>query len=105
MTKKYKTDALASLHSMMSDLLQAGGINQETMRHFDAGCLTPIKPLKPKQIKALRESAEVSQPVFAIYLGVSKETVSQWERGLKRPSGAALKLLSLVSAKGLDAIA
>jgi DNA-binding transcriptional regulator YiaG len=30
--------------------------------------------------------------------------VSQLERGTKRPRGATLKLLSLIRAKGLDAV-
>jgi len=36
---------------------------------------------------------------------VTTGLVSQWERGLKRPAGASLKLLTLVREKGLDAIA
>ncbi|WP_110579462.1 helix-turn-helix domain-containing protein [Microcystis aeruginosa] len=46
----------------------------------------------------------VSQAVFAHYLNVSKDSVSQWERGEKHPAGLALKLLSLVEKKGLNAI-
>ena len=47
----------------------------------------------------------LSQAAFAIYLNISKNQVSEWERGIKKPSGAALKLLSLVKAKGIQAIA
>jgi putative transcriptional regulator len=36
---------------------------------------------------------------------VTKESVSQWERGEKKPAGTSLKLLSLVEKKGLSAIA
>ena len=43
--------------------------------------------------------------VFARYLNVPKDSVSQWERNLKRPSGPTLKLLCLVKKKVLDAIA
>ncbi|EGY32882.1 LOW QUALITY PROTEIN: XRE family transcriptional regulator [Aggregatibacter actinomycetemcomitans serotype e str. SC1083] len=43
--------------------------------------------------------------VFAHYLNVSKNLVSDWERGIKKPSGAALKLLTLVQHKGIEAIA
>jgi putative transcriptional regulator len=53
----------------------------------------------------LREREQVSQPVFAHYLNVSKGIVSKWERGEKRPDGASLKLLNLVRTKGLKAIA
>jgi putative transcriptional regulator len=47
----------------------------------------------------------VSQPVFARYLNVSKNLVSEWERGAKRPGGPALRLLAVVKKKGLKAIA
>lgn len=105
MTKTYKSDALASLHRMMEDLHDAGAIDKQTKRHFDTGCLTPIHEFTPDQIKALRAREEVSQRVFALYLGVTKDSVSQWERGQKKPAGAALKLLSLVEKNGLEAIA
>jgi putative transcriptional regulator len=79
-------------------------MEKRTMREFDGLCLTPISPLKPEQIRDIRERENVSQVVFATYLNVSKGIVSQWERGEKRPSGASLKLLSLVEKKGLSAI-
>ena len=58
-----------------------------------------------KEIRALRQREQVSQPVFAHYLNVRKDAVSKWERGEKRPDGPSLKLLNLVRAKGLKAIA
>ena len=105
MSRTYKSDPLASLHRMMEDLYDAKAIDKQTMRHFDEGCLTPIHEFTPDEIKALREREEVSQTVFARYLGVTKDAVSQWERGKKKPIGAALKLLSLVETKGLESIA
>lgn len=54
---------------------------------------------------ALREREAVSQSVFAQYLNVRKDAVSKWERGEKRPDGSSLKLLNLVRAKRLKAIA
>ena len=68
-------------------------------------CLTPIRPLKPAEIKAIREREHVSQTVFANYLNVTSSLVSKWERGEKQPSGAALKLLSLVAKNGLATVA
>jgi putative transcriptional regulator len=75
------------------------------MREFDALCLTPVEPLSPPEIRALREREQVSQPVFAHYLNVRKDAISKWERGEKKPDGPSLKLLNLVKAKGLKAIA
>ena len=57
------------------------------------------------KIKAIRESAHVSQSVFAAYLNSSASTVRSWEQGGKSPSGASLKLLNLVAHKGLEALA
>jgi putative transcriptional regulator len=75
------------------------------MRDFDALCLTPVKPLSPSQIARIRKKEDVSQAVFAHHLNVSLNLVSQWERGEKKPSGASLKLLTLIDKKGLDWVA
>ena len=51
------------------------------------------------------EREHVSQTIFANYLNVTGGLVSKWERGEKRPSGASLKLLSLVEKNGLATVA
>jgi putative transcriptional regulator len=53
------------------------------------------RPLESKQIADIRSSLNASQGVFASYLGVSKAAVVVWEYGTRRPSGTALKLLSI----------
>ncbi len=105
MNKKYRSNAMAAIHETMEALHDIGVIDKQTMRSFDDACLTPIRPLKPKEIKAIRENEHVSQTVFANYLNVTSSLVSKWERGEKRPSGASLKLLSLVEKNGLAAVA
>lgn len=47
------------------------------MRRFDESCLMPIHGFTAKEIRALREREEVSQTVFALYLNVPKDSVSQ----------------------------
>lgn len=96
---------LASIHETASGLHEIGVLDKATMREFDALCLTPVAPLTPEEIRAIREQEQVSQPVFARYLNVRKDAVSKWERGEKRPDGPSLKLLTLVKNKGLAAIA
>lgn len=103
--KTYKSDIKAAIHQTASDLHEVGMIDKQTMRRFDESCLTQVHCFSAEEIRALREREEVSQPVFARYLNVSKDSVSQWERGEKRPAGSSLKLLSLVDKKGLAAIA
>ena len=103
--RTYKSDALAAIHQTVSDYLDAGVIDKSTMRRFDESCLTPVQEFTAQEIRALREREQVSQAVFAYHLNVSKDSVSQWERGKKHPAGPSLKLLSLVKKKGLAAIA
>lgn len=102
--KTYKSDAFEAIHETALDLHQEGLINKQTMRKFDKSCLTEIHDFSPDQIKALREREQVSQPVFANCLNLSKDLISQWERGIKKPSGASLKLLLLVEKKGLMSV-
>ncbi|WP_404711904.1 helix-turn-helix domain-containing protein [Sphingomonas sp. MMS24-J13] len=103
--KKTENSILASIHETVAGLHGAGILDKATMREFDALCLAPVKPLAPDEIRALRERENVSQPVFARYLNVRKDAVSKWERGEKRPNGPSLKLLNIVRAKGLQALA
>ena len=104
MGKKYRSEALAAIQETMEALHDVGAIDKRTMHRFDAACLTPVKPLTPRQIRAIREREHVSQAVFANYLNVTSSLVSKWERGEKRPAGASLKLLSLVEKNGLAAV-
>src|ERR1017187_8489879 len=105
MSKEYRSDAMGAIPGMTADPPAGGVIDKRTMRRFDNACLTPIRPLKPAEIRAIRERERVSQTVFANYLNVTSSLVSKWERGEKRPSGASLKLLSLVEKNGLAAVA
>jgi len=103
--KTYKSEAFAAIHETASDYRDAGVIDKQSMRRFDETCLTPVREFTAAEIRALREREQVSQAVFANHLNVSKDAVSQWERGAKHPAGPTLKLLSLIERKGLAAIA
>ena len=105
MRKQYRSLLMASVHETAEGLHSAGIVDKRTMREFDDLCLTPVQPLRPEEIRALRLREGASQAVFARYLNVTTGLVSQWERGEKRPQGASLKLLSLVSNHGLQAVA
>ena len=104
-TRAYRTEAAAAIHETAAGLYEAGIIDKQTMREFDESCLTSVHEFTPAQIRALRERERVSQAVFAHHLNISKDSVSQWERGEKRPAGPSLKLLSLIERKGLASIA
>lgn len=102
---KFKTDAFEAIHSSASALYKVGAIDKATLRSFDVSCLATPSPLKPQQIKKLRERLHVSQPVFARYLNTSESTIEKWETGAKQPSGMALKLLAVVEKHGLEMLA
>lgn len=105
MTKQYRSRIMTAIHETAEDLQTAGLMDKRTMRKFDEACLTPVRPLRPDEIRALRTREGASQAVFARYLNVTTSLVSQWERGEKHPQGASLKLLALVAKKGLAAVA
>ncbi len=100
----YRSDALRSAHRIAKDLHAGGAIDKATMRRFDLSCLTPVEDLEPEAIRAIRETAQMSQAIFARALNVTTSLVSKWERGEKKPGGPSLKLLALASRKGIDAI-
>ena len=103
--KGYRSKVAGAVHEMMSDAHDAGVVSRATLRTFDEACLAPAPVLAGDEIRAIREREHVSQPVFAAYLNVSRNLVSDWDRGVKSPGGPALRLLSIIQRKGLRAIA
>ncbi|AVO42538.1 helix-turn-helix domain-containing protein [Simplicispira suum] len=103
--RKTKSSILEAVHETALGLHQAGAMDQVTLRGFERLCLPPVEPLRPEQIKQIRENSRVSQAVFARLLNTSTSTVQKWEIGQKRPTGTALKLLHLVQERGLEIVA
>ncbi len=68
---------------------------------FDSSVITPTPAIPPEHIKEIRELVGASQAVLAMHLGVATATLSQWERGARKPDGPALRLLSLIERHGL----
>lgn len=99
-----KSEILDVVHSTARNLKKAGVMDVQTMHQFDALCLPEIEHYDAARIKAIRESAKVSQAVFAAYLNTTPSTIKQWEQGAKTPRGTSLKLLNLVAQKGLDVL-
>ena len=102
---KYRSDVSGALHSSAAMLLKVGALDKATMRDFAARHLVVPSAIEPAQIKQLREANNLSQPVFARYLNTSGSTVEKWETGAKRPSGMALKLLTIIQKHGLQVLA
>jgi DNA-binding transcriptional regulator YiaG len=64
MTKKYKSDTFAAIHETMEVLHGIGAIDKQTMRQFEASCLSPVQELSPEEIKALRAREHANKPKF-----------------------------------------
>lgn len=105
MTKNYRSEASSVIHDLAESLYRHNIIDKVTMREFDESCLISSPELSAEDIKALREREMLSPPVFARYLNVSENLLSDWEGGLKKPDGPALRLLAIVKEKGLVGIA
>jgi putative transcriptional regulator len=103
--RKTKSPILDAVHETAKGLHKGGVMDRVTLRDFDQLCLPPIEPLRPEQIKHIRETTRVSQAVFARLLNTSLSTVQKWEIGQKKPAGTALKLLHLVQQRGLEVVA
>jgi putative transcriptional regulator len=85
-------------------IMDTAAYEKITMRHLDDSEAALARPISAKEIRALREDANLSQAVFARYLNLTAGYVSQLERGAKRPSGAALALLNVIRRKGIAAL-
>ncbi len=78
MKKQYRSPLMASVHETAEGLYAAGVMDKRTMREFDEMCLTPVRPLKPKEIRA--PSARRRQPG-------GFRTLSQRDDGAREPVG------------------
>ncbi len=106
--KKVSRLAMAMLETA-KDMRKAGVLDESsygkiTMRHLGVEDKNVAEALTGDQIRAMREKAHISQAVFASYLNLTPGYVSQLERGVKRPTGAALALLKVIHRKGMEII-
>ncbi|MFU9002191.1 helix-turn-helix domain-containing protein [Proteus sp. TSJ240517] len=63
-----------------------------------------VSAMSGAEIKTLRTKFGMSQAVLARALGMSKESVSKWERGEKKPSGPALRMLRILERQGPEVL-
>ena len=94
--KDIQFDAEALVGSVEALAAHVRGERQLTLRTRTLALPEPIEPLRPKDVAAIRRRLNVSQSVFAALLNVPKVTAVSWEKGRRKPTGAALRLLDLV---------
>jgi len=69
-------------------------------REIHKGKLKPGRIFKfnPVAVKNIRKKLHVSQAEFAYMIGVSVDSLQNWEQGRRRPDGPALALLKIAEA-------
>ncbi len=95
-------DAMRGLHKVGA--VSGEELEKTTLRMLGKDALPKVEAMSPDEIAAVRAHAGISQAVLAGFMNVAVNTVSQWERGERQPTGAALKLLNVVKHNGLDAL-
>lgn len=101
---KTKSSIKQTVLETFEDLYEADGVDELTIREIRALCLPKPTEYKPQKIVSIRRKNKLSQAAFAMVLNTSPSTVQKWERGVKKPSGPAVKLLSIVEKKGIKAV-
>jgi putative transcriptional regulator len=94
--KEIEFDAEALVGSVEAMAAHVRGERKLTLRTRALTLPEPFTPLRPKEIAAIRRQLNVSQSVFAALLNVPKVTAISWEKGRRKPTGAALRLLDLI---------
>ena len=88
----------ATFQELLTSVRQAGQIRRGTRRP------SRTTTFRAADIKAVRAKLDVSQPEFALMIGVSVATLRNWEQGRRTPDGPALALLR-VAAKNPELVA
>ncbi len=85
-------DLVGSVEALADHL---AGRSKITLRTKTVSLPARVKPMKPAQVRAIRKQLNVSQPVFAAMMNIPSITAASWERGRRKPTGAALRLLDI----------
>jgi len=72
----------------------------DEVRAIRKGKLKPARVFKydPIEVKKIRSKLKLSQSKFAYMIGVSIDTIQNWEQGLRQPVGTARALLKVAQA-------
>lgn len=74
---------------LLESVHQAGQIRRKQMK------ASRVIEYQAADIKAIRNGLGKSQSEFAMMIGVSKDTLQNWEQGRRRPVGPARALLKI----------
>lgn len=100
------TERLKRLQSMAKRYNALGVVKDETVASIDAAVaardIPAVRTMTGAQIREVRTRYNLSQAALAITIGMSVESVSKWERNESKPNKAALRIINLLDANGLE---
>ncbi|CAX58403.1 Helix-turn-helix DNA-binding domain protein [Erwinia billingiae Eb661] len=104
---------LKDLQELAHSLNKVGAFSDDAVKRADAraraqelrGKMWKVQAMTGADIKEMRDRLGLSQAFLAEIVNMSVESVSKWERGEKKPNGAALRTLNTLDRNGLSAFA
>lgn len=90
MSNEYMSDEMFG--ELVNSMKEAASISKGEAKPSRTFVYSPI------DVKEIREKTNKSQAEFADMIGVKVGTLQNWEQGRRKPQGAALTLLKVVSA-------
>jgi len=85
-------DLVRSVEEVQDRIVEGRGHTLKTTRIKSP---RPAPEVSPREVERLRSKLRVSQATFAAMLNVPTVTAISWEKGRRKPSGAALRLLQI----------
>jgi len=79
-------------NDVVTSVKQAGSIMRAEAAPSRRYVITDI------DVKAIRDKVHATQAEFASMLGISQDTLQNWEQGRRHPAGPAQALLKIVAA-------
>ena len=110
MTKEKKLSKLSEAilemawHQHRIGIMDDATYSKITVRHLGQKAKSMAAPISPREIRAIRDRAKLSQAALASMLNMTAGYLSQLERGVKQPKGPSLALLNVIRRKGIEAI-
>ncbi|EMH4163654.1 helix-turn-helix domain-containing protein [Pluralibacter gergoviae] len=100
------TERLKRIQSMAKRYNAQGVVKDETVAVIDAAVaardIPAVRVMTGTEIREVRTRYNMSQAALAMTLGMSVESVSKWERNESKPNKAALRIMNLLDANGLE---
>ena len=95
MPRKKTGEIRPAVHGLLGSLQEVLAHAQGKITLKEYALPERVCEIPPAEIKSLRDKMNVSQVVFAAILNVPTVTAISWEKGRRKPTGAALRLLDL----------